>query len=108
MLSSGNTAKLDPHIEGIRRLLHDQSRCLAAALQKVLDCNDPCAKHAVILFALHASPSFRAYIAKNSNARVLGEFTNNELPKRVNACLTGHYESLKAFVRDARGSFLTT
>ena len=108
MLSSANMAKLDPHVEGIRRLLHNQSPCVQGALQKVLDSNDPNVKHAVILFALHAEPSFRAYIAKHSNERVLGEFVNNELPRRVSACLTGHYDSLKTFVRDARCNFLTT
>lgn len=109
VLTTSNLATIDPHIAGIMELLKARNRVSPAVLkvlQRTLDGKNVTAKHAVILFALHAEPALQTWFAQNSNERVVAEYTANVLPSLVHAMTTGHYETLTEFVGDARSEFV--
>ena len=109
VLSSNNNAVLNPHVSGIMHLI--KRRCpmrsvTEKAFRAALDSNNVVAKHAIILMALHAEPSFREYWAQCGNERIVAEYTHNVLPKLTHAVLTGHFENLESFVREARIEYM--
>ena len=110
VLSTGNAAVLNPHVSGILHLLKRQVGNLrsttANVFTEVLKSDDAVAKHAIILMALHAEPAFREYWADRGNERVIAEFTHNVLPRHVHAVMTGHYDDLRCFVRDALAEYM--
>lgn len=109
VLTTCNVATIDPHVAGVIELLRARnkaSKSVFAVLQRTLDSANVVAKQAVILFALHAEPALRAWFAQNSNERVVAEYTTNVLPRFVHAIMTGHYQTLKEFVDEARAEYV--
>lgn len=109
VITTSNKASIDPHVAGVIELLRARnktSKTISAVLQRTLDSENLVAKQAVVLFALHAEPALRTWFAQNSNERVIAEFTNNILPQLVHAIMTGHFQTLKEFVDEARAEYV--
>jgi len=84
---------------------------LQQMLQNVQHNNDRIGKHALLLFALYQEPDTFKIFVNNKTPRVPPEkfklFTENELPVLVNKLMKGAFTSLRAFVEDARWTYVT-
>jgi len=84
---------------------------LRQMLNKVTNDEDRIAKHALLLFALYQEKETQDIFLNGTTVRVPPEkfkmFVDNELPPLVDKLMKGAFTSLRAFVEDARWSYIT-
>ncbi len=84
---------------------------LQQMLKRVTNDKDRIAKHSLLLFALYQEKGTQDIFLNDGTPRVPPEkfkqFVDNELPPLVDKLMRGAFTSLRAFVEDARWSYVT-
>jgi len=97
--------------ENILAKYENPSVRLQQMLKRVTTDKDRIAKHALLLFALYQEKGTQDIFLNNGTPRVPPEkfkqFVDNELPPLVEKLMKGAFTSLRAFVEDARWSYVT-
>lgn len=95
----------------VLRKYEEPSIRLQKMLAKVTMDDDRVAKHALLLFAMYQEPETRQIFFDGQTPRVPPEkfqmFVDNELPPLVDKLMKGAFTSLRAFVEDARWTYIT-
>lgn len=95
----------------VLRKYEEPSIRLQKMLTKVTMDDDRVAKHALLLFAMYQEPETRQIFFDGATPRVPPEkfqmFVDKELPPLVDKLMKGAFTSLRAFVEDARWTYIT-
>lgn len=97
--------------ENILTKYENPSIRLHQMLKRVTNDDDRVAKHALLLFALYQEKETQDIFLNDQTPRVPPEkfkhYVDNELPPLVEKLMKGAFTSLRAFVEDARWSYVT-
>tara|TARA_B110000091_G_scaffold115760_1_gene124921 strand:- start:365 stop:808 length:444 start_codon:yes stop_codon:yes gene_type:complete len=98
-------------VDNVHNSYKEKSVRLKNMLRKANQSDDRVAKHALIFFALYQEPSTNAFFLNANAPRVppqkFTSFVQTELPPLIEKLMNGAYTSLRAFVEDARWTYVT-